>query len=232
MTATNVTIDLNAANPNIGNSDPGTGTLTILNGATFNDETSSGFTIMASNRGVTDTGATAAVNNAGTFIKSGTSSVTTISTLFDNTGTVEVDSGTLKLSGGGTDVGATYKGAGTVNFGGGTRTLDSTSNIVGNATFSGGQTTVNGGTGTGLMTFSGGTATFNGTVTTGSLTQNGGELNGSGTLTVTGTGNVSPGAQRAVRGRRLWRAGRHSMLMASGLAWTGGGHCSWAAPAR
>ena len=79
----------------------------------------------------------------------------TISSLFNNSGTVNVQSGTLSLSGGGTDIGAIYQGAGTVNFSGGTRTLDAASSINGNATFSGGQTTVNGGTGTGLLTVTG-----------------------------------------------------------------------------
>jgi hypothetical protein len=205
VAASGVTIDLNATNPNTGSSDPGTGTLTIMPGATFDDNSTSGFTIKATNQGGTDTGATAAVNNAGTFIKDGTSSQTTIAAPFNNTGTVEVDNGklktgeivngTLNLSGGGTDVGGTYKGSGTVNFSGGIHTLDSNSNIAGNATFSSGETTVNGGTGTGLFTVSGGTATFNGTVTTGSLTQNGGELNGSGTLTVTGAASFTTGTQ-------------------------------------
>ena len=142
---TNVQINLNGANPITGLSDAGSGILTIGNGATFNDQTtSSGLIIFASTRSG-DTGTTAAVNNAGTFTKSGSAATSTISTLFNNTGTVDVQSGTLNLSGGGTDVGAIYKGAGTVNFSGGTRTLDSNSSITGNATFSGGQTTVNGG---------------------------------------------------------------------------------------
>jgi hypothetical protein len=159
--------------------------------------------IKATNQGLSDTGLTAAVNNAGTWIKNGApnggTGTSVISTLFNNTGTVDVETGTLSLSGGGTDIGAVYKGPGTVNFGGGTRTLDATSNIQGNATFSGGATTVNGGTGTGLFTVTGGTATFGTlptqTVTTGSLTQSGGELNGSGTLSVTGTGSFSGGTQ-------------------------------------
>ena len=45
-----VTIDLNATNPNSGLSDAGSGTLTILSGATFNDETTTttGLLIQAS----------------------------------------------------------------------------------------------------------------------------------------------------------------------------------------
>ena len=190
-TGTNVQINLN------GGTDPGSGTLTIANGASFNDQTtSSGLSIFTVNQGGTDTGATATVNNAGVFIKSGSAATSTISTLFNNSGTVNVQSGTLSLAGGGTDVGATYQGAGTVNFSGGTRTLDAASSITTNATFSGGQTTVNGGTGTGLLTVTGGTATFNGAVTAGALAQSGsGLLNGSGTLTVTGLSTLSGGRE-------------------------------------
>ena len=188
-----VQINLNSSNPNNSVSDVGSGTLTILSGATFTDATTGGLTIFTTNHGTGDTGVTAAVNNAGTFTKTA-SGTSTISTLFNNTGTVNVTSGsTLNLSGGGTDVGAVYAGAGTIEFGGGTRTLDATSSITGNALFAGNATTfttVNGGVGTGLMTITAGTATFNGTVTTGGLTQSGGELNGTGTLTVTGTGPV------------------------------------------
>ena len=191
-TGAGAAINLNNINPTTGSSDAGSGTLTIASGATFNDQTTgSGLTISAPSRGGTDTGVTAAVNNLGTFTKSGAATTSTISTLFNNSGIVNVTSGTLDLSGGGTDVGAIYEGSGTVQFGGGTRTLDATSSITGNALFSGGQTTVNGGAGTGLMTVTGGTATFNGTVTTSALTQSGGELNGSGTLTVTGLSTLS-----------------------------------------
>ena len=52
-----------------------------------------------------------------------------------------MQAGTLNLSGGGTDTGATYSGDGTIDFGGGTRTLDATSSITANALFSGSETT-------------------------------------------------------------------------------------------
>ena len=81
------------------------------------------------------------MNNQGTFIKSGSAASSTISTTFNNTGTVNVQSGTLNLSGSGTDVGASYTGTGTIQFSGGTRTLDAASTItVANATFSGSTT--------------------------------------------------------------------------------------------
>ena len=85
----------------------------IASGATFNDETtSSGLDIFAQNFGVDDNGGTAAVNNAGTFEKTGSAATSTISTLFNNSGTVNVEAGTLDLTSGGTDVGATYEGIG------------------------------------------------------------------------------------------------------------------------
>ena len=214
---TQVQISLNATNPNTGVSDAGSGILTIASGATLTDQTTiSGLNIITVNRSG-DTGAAAAVNNAGTFIKSGNAATSTISTLFNNSGIVNVQSGTLILSGGGTDVGATYQGAGTVNFAGGTRTLDSTSNIQGNATFSGGQTTVNGGTGSGLLTFTGGTATFNDTVIAGALTQSGGELNGTGTLTATGGPSAFSGGTESGSGTTIVSGGAAFTLTSFGL---------------
>ena len=124
-TGTFVQINLNDSNPNTGVSEVGSGTLTIAEGATFNDQTTnSGLNIITSNFGAGDNGSTAQVVNEGTFIKSGSATTSTICTAFNNRGIVDVQSGTLNLSGGGTDVGASYTGAGTVNFSGGTRTLD------------------------------------------------------------------------------------------------------------
>ena len=203
-TGTSGQINLNGADPSTGLSDTGSGNLTIASGATFNDQTTaSGLTILTSSHGSGDTGATSVFNNFGTFTKSGSALTSTISATFNNTGTVgvpnsgtvNVQSGTLNLSGGGTDIGASYTGAGTIQFSGGTRTLDATSSINGNALFSGGTTTVNGGVGTGLMTVTGGTATFNGTVTTGALTQSSGLLNGTGILTISGLSTLSGGRE-------------------------------------
>ena len=65
-------------------SDAGSGILTIASGATFTDQTtSSGLTITAPSQGGTDTAATSAVNNAGTFIKSGSALTSTISARFN-----------------------------------------------------------------------------------------------------------------------------------------------------
>ena len=80
-------------------SDIGAGVLTIDSGATFDDQTtSSGLSIYAYSYS-NDPGSAAVVQNQGTFIKSGSAATSVISTTFDNTGTVEVDEGTLAFSG-------------------------------------------------------------------------------------------------------------------------------------
>ena len=135
-------------------------------GATFNDTTISGggnALLIQSTAGTAGT-----VTNLGTWEKTGNSSGNdTISVAFSTTnGTVSVQAGTLNLSGGGTDTGATYSGAGTIDFGGGTRTLDATSSITANALFSGSETTtVNGTYNAASTAVSGGTASLAGTVT-------------------------------------------------------------------
>jgi len=196
-TGTFALVDLNGANPITGQSETGSGTLTIASGATFDDQTTiSGLSITTNNYSATDDGSAAVVNNLGTFIKSGSAATSRISTTFNNRGVVEVQNGTLVLSGGGSDAGGIYQGAGTVEFAGGTRTLDAASSITGNATFSGGTTTISGTyTGSGTTTVSGGTVTFAGAATTGSLVQTGGLLTGGGTLTATGSSAFSGGTQ-------------------------------------
>ena len=153
---TEVQINLNAVNT------PTAGTLMIASGATFNDQTTgSGLDIVVSNFGGGDNGSTAAVNNEGTFEKTGSATTSTINTLFNNSGTVNVEAGTLDLTNGGTDVGATYEGTGTIEFSGGTRTLDAASSITTeNVVFLGGTETVNGTYNvSGTTTINGGTAT-------------------------------------------------------------------------
>ena len=181
-----------------GGNDPGSGILTIGSGATFNDQTtSSGLNIVTQNFGGTDTGATAVVNNLGTFTKSGNALTSTISTIFNNSGTVNVQSGTLSLSGGGTDVGASYSGTGTIQFSGGIRTLDAASSITAvNATFSGGTTTLNGVYNVAATTtVNGGTVTLAGTLSSlgNALTISGGNLSFNTTNATVATLTISSG---------------------------------------
>ena len=218
------------------------GQLIVASGALFDDQTTTGGTFTV--RSIA--GTAGAVTNLGTWQKSGSSSDSVVSVAFNSTGTdashlatVNVETGTLTLSGGGTDTFTQYTGAGTIEFGGGTRTLDAASSITAHTLFSGSEsTTVNGTynaagtavsggtaslagtvTGLGATTVSGGTLNLNGASTTAaSLSQSGGTLMGSGTLTVTGATNFSAGTSTesgtgktiAQKGRQLCQWHRQS----------------------
>ena len=126
----NVSINLNGTA-----GDLGSGILTILAGATFDDQTTAasgnGLNISSSNFSG-DNGSDATVNNFGTFKKSGTATTSTISTRFNNTGTVNIQAGTLALSGGGSISGTFNLALGTfVQF-------NSNFALNGNAAFLGG----------------------------------------------------------------------------------------------
>ena len=92
-------------------------------GDVFDDQTTGSGLFIA------DEGSAALVDNHGTWKKTGSAATSAISAAFNNSGTVDVESGTLDLSGGGTSSG-TFKGAAgaTVAFGG-TTTLTSTSSV-------------------------------------------------------------------------------------------------------
>ncbi len=76
---------------------PGSGTLDNIAGATFIASGDAAATIAARNFGGTDTGADALISNAGTFRKSGStaSATTTVGVTFNNSGTVDVQTGIL-----------------------------------------------------------------------------------------------------------------------------------------
>ena len=186
----------------------GTSTLKIDAGATFNDQTTGGLYI-------TGYYGPGVVDNLGTFIKSGLASVSTIAAAFDDSGTVNVESGTLDLSGGGVDTGALYEGAGTIEFGGGTRTLDAASKLaVAHAEFSGGTTTIAGAYDVTTTTVNGGAVTLNDQATTVSLIQTSGTLDVAGALTVTGLSEISGGVQ----------SGSGTTIAEAGVAFTSGSY--------
>ena len=104
------------------------------------------------------------INNAGTFRKSAGAGISATPAVFNNTGTVNVQTGTLSLEGGGT-VGGTYdiaSGA-TIQFNGGTHTLNG---VVTS-------------TGAGLLAFASGTLTGSGTIN-GPMTWSSGTVTGAG----------------------------------------------------
>jgi hypothetical protein len=138
--------------------------------------------------------------NAGTFNKSGAGTTTTVSALFNNTGTVNVDQGVLELSGGGTSTGGTIAvdpGA-NLRFASGTHTFDNASAITGggDVTFANATVTLEGPyTIGGVTTISGGTVNFNTpTATLTTLNLSGGTLAGTGTQNVTTALNWTGGS--------------------------------------
>ena len=112
----------------------------------------------------------------------------------NNSGTVQVLSGTLSLQGGSTEMGSlTVSAGGTLGFDSGTYTLGNGNNISGTGTVEIGGGTVNVNAGStynvsGLTNIHSGTVNFNSgnNITTGTLTQSGGTLAGSDTITVSG----------------------------------------------
>jgi len=145
-------------------------------------------------------GGTAAFNNSGTFKKSTLAGTTTVSIPFNNSVTVDVQTGTLILSGGGTS-GGTFTGLGTLQFSAGTHDLQAASSVnVPAVTVSGGTVNLAGSLGGGSLTISGGTINVNSVVAANptALSLSGGTLGGTGTISISGlttwTGGAMTGA--------------------------------------
>lgn len=125
--------------------------------------------------------------NDGVLNKSGLATTTTIDIALNNSATVNVDSGTLTLSRGGTSTGVFDVDAGaTLTLSGGTHTLAPASQVIGAGTarFSGGTTNLAGTYSVAATYITDGIANFNAIATTTSLAQSGGTLAGSASLTV------------------------------------------------
>ncbi|MBK7424763.1 MAG: hypothetical protein IPJ48_17705 [Propionivibrio sp.] len=156
------------------------------------------------------------ITNSGTYTRSGLGTTDTYISVFNNTGTLNVDGGTMAL-GWGTSTGAiNVEAAGTLSFGGGytyninggTVTNNGTVQVAGGnlniaaaATFAGGTLGISGGTltvaagatvGPVTMSLTNGTARVAGAVNANSLSMSGGTLSGPGTVTA-GTLNWTGG---------------------------------------
>jgi hypothetical protein len=141
---------------------------------------------------------TGTINNDGLFKKSAGGGVSSITNgwALNNTGTVDVRSGTLSLNGGGTSTGAfNVSPAASLNFTGGTYTLTgATFANTGTVNFNGGTVNFNGSTATtvtGASTLSAGVIGGNGTVIFNNLTWTGGGINRSGEVVVPDGGAMS-----------------------------------------
>jgi hypothetical protein len=126
-----------------GNITASAGTLNNLAGATFNVQNDAAFLYPPPPYN----GPALIFNNLGLFRKSVTPQTTTMQVVFNNSGTVDVRSGFLVLSLGGSQTGSfTLQRVATLNFGGGAHTLTVDSSISGDGMvgFSAGSVTING----------------------------------------------------------------------------------------
>jgi hypothetical protein len=186
------------------------GNTTITNTGTFSADTDN--TIAAGS------GGQATFKNQGTFAKSQTSGTTEIQATFDNTGSVSVTKGELKLHGGGTSSGTlTASGTGTDILIDNSYTLASGASVSGTVRFTGGTLTASGNiTANGLSIEGGsvqGTHTFKG----GAVGWTGGNWNAgnatttidtTATLNISGTGNHDFNAHAFVNnGTTNWSGG-------------------------
>jgi hypothetical protein len=171
------------------------------NAGTFNANTPNG-TSPATQYFYNGAGPSGAFNNPGKFTNAAGAGNTTefYYTLFNNTGTVTVSSGTLYLQGGGTDSAGTFyvPSAGTLQFGGVTALASavgsSTSQAAGTLAFSAGTTTVTGAinsTASFTVAINGGTADFEKAVSFPHLSLTSGTLTGSAAVTVTATSGTA-----------------------------------------
>lgn len=156
--------------------------------------------------------------NAGTFRKSGGTTAVPTGLAFNNSGAVEIQSGTLRLSGGGAHSGSFAVAGSSALILVGTHTADANSSFTGS-----GGLTISGGTAdlaglvnvSGSNTFSGGTANFTGiyVCTNNTLTISGGTAN------LNGTGLVSPAVVHLTGGAL---GGSQNVTVGSAMTWTAG----------
>jgi hypothetical protein len=146
------------------------GTINNMAGATF---------ALAAGSGIGNAGGINALNNAGVFSQSG-SAASQVAVPLNNTATLQVQSGTLDLSSGGSYTGSfSLSGGAMLQFGGGTHILNAGANISGTGSLSitgGSVTDVAGVNVSGAASISGGSASFSGAFDVASLTMTGGAL--------------------------------------------------------
>jgi len=169
----------------------------------------------------------AVLNNTGTLRKSGGVGTSAWSSVaVNNAGTVQAQSGTLRLANGGTSSGSYYAAVGaTLDFGGGTHTINLTaaSSISGAGTvsYSGDATTVSGDGSyavAGTTVINGGTLSVEQEATTTNLTVSSGTLQGSNGITVTGVMTWTDGTLSG-SGATTVASGAALNISATGSCW-------------
>ena len=204
----------------------GIGGLRLSNGAALNNAGT--FTAQSDASIVWNGGATMQVTNSGTFVKTGTTGTTTFGANIGlaNTGTVDVQSGTLTIGGGGASSGTFNTSAGAViSFSNGTYTLNSGTAFTGAGVsrITGATLTVSSGaadtaTVTGTLELSSGSLTGSGTLTatTGTVRWTGGTMSGAG---VTKTG---PSGALLISGANDKFIDQRTLLNSGAATWTDG----------
>jgi hypothetical protein len=175
------------------------GHLYLQDTSTLVNESGATFSISGATRSMVGTG-TGTLDNQGALTSSlisGADTVT-ISTIFNNSGSVDVDMGVLRLAGGGAHTGDfTGTANGELNISGGTHDFAQDSSITANQVeFSrqyNGTYDINGAYEVGNTTVSGNTVNFNVDAATRTLTQEGGGIGGAGTLTASAQTTMSGG---------------------------------------
>ncbi len=164
-------------------------------------------------------------NNAGTFRKSAGNGTTTINSgvIFNNTGIVNIQSGTLSINGDGANSGTFNISAGTVLLFPANYTLNTGTMLVGAGTtrLTGGTLTIAGGVTAQNFDFQGGTLGGSGTLTiTVVLNWTGGVMNGGGTLRIPSSTalNLSGAADKFLQGWTINNAGT-TTWSGSGVIW-------------
>ncbi|MGC8991224.1 MAG: hypothetical protein ACP5MD_14005, partial [Verrucomicrobiia bacterium] len=198
----------------------GTGSISSGQGATVNVEPTGLFEISSDQILYFNWGGNATVfNNAGIVRKTAATGTTTFyEVVFNNSGTLAVQTGTLRLTGGGTGTGLYSVSAGaTLDFGGGTHTLSSASSITGDGTLnvSGGKVTHNGNYQvTGTTKVGNGELHLIGNITSlgSSVAVTGGTLDVGADVTVQGDGSLSGGTI----------TGTGELVFTGAFTWTGG----------
>ena len=200
----------------------------VFSGGTFNNIATAVFTTSA-NASMANTGGNNNFNNAGTFNRTG-AGTTTIAVTFNNTGTTNVQGGTLALSGGGDNTGLLNIASGAaLNVTLGTYVFDTGTVVSGPGTLgvSGGilsvaqPSTVNA-----PWTISGGTISGVADITAnGAVTWTGGTMTSTGTTVISPTAslNINTAASTVTLGRPLQNNGTVNWLTGSNnIGFSGG----------
>ena len=172
------------------NSSPATAI--IDNSSVFNS-TGGGFII----RNGQSTSTAHAINNSGTFNRLGADATQIIGIPFNNSGSVDVQAGTLHLMGGGNHTGSFDVAGATLRLEGASTTFSAASSIAGGGTveFVGGTTTVDGTLAASTLRVSSGIVNLNTNTTAANLefVSTGGTLQGAGAINVTSNLNWAAG---------------------------------------